>query len=84
MYYICRNKQTKREIMKAIKNYKMVSTLEVNPILENVSISDVKKKYEEIVGVYICERFDRCFTTENIDSFTLPLSPYGSIHVYSV
>ena len=73
--------------MKAIKTFKMVNVSSYGKdiyetvILDNVSISDIKKKYCEIAGSYLSVIFDRNFN-ENSNHFTLPNS-YNTIHVYS-
>lgn len=72
--------------MKAIKTFKMVNVSSYGKdvfetvVLDNATISDVKKKYCEIAGNYLDVIFDRNYN-ENINHFTLPNS-YNTIHVY--
>jgi hypothetical protein len=85
--YLSNKSSKKIEIMKAIKTFKMVNVSSYGKdiyetvILDNVSISDIKKKYCEIAGSYLSVIFDRNFN-ENSNHFTLPNS-YNTIHVYS-
>lgn len=75
------------EIMKAIKTFKMVNVSSYGKdifetvILDNATISDVKKKYCEIAGKHLDVIFDRNYN-ENSNNFTLPYS-YNTIYVYS-
>jgi len=52
------------------------------PILENVTISEVKEKYLDMAGWYCESIFDRNFA-DNSDHFTLPNS-YDTLFVKAV